>query len=255
MSTKIKTREKEEILYISFYEEEERKPCTLDWEVLADLDYCLSNINLLKTRILIIESLSPKSFIVGANIEVLKTLDAENIITWVKNGHSIFSKLQDLSIPVIAKIDSYALGGGLELAMACDFIIAGEKAKFAQPEASLGVMPGWGGTYRLAKLIGINRAKEMFFTGEIIDSDLAYKWGICNHVCKSEELDTYVENLAIKIISNDSKVLCYEKVLLNRYISKDIKENAFDEGITSSVCMNSDTTKKRLKEFFDKRKK
>ena len=94
-------------------------------------------------RAVVLKSDSPKSFVVGANINVLKTLDADNIQDWVKNGHRIFRRLQELPVPVIAKVEKFALGGGLELAMSCDMIIASEEARFAQPEAGLGVMPGW----------------------------------------------------------------------------------------------------------------
>ena len=137
----------------------------------------------------IVESRSPKSFVVGANLAVLKAQDETNIGDWVKNGHRIFNQLQHLPQPVIAKVAKNALGGGLELAMACDFIIAGENARFGHPEAGLGVMPGWGGSYRLRMLVGPARAKEMIFTAQPIDAATACAWGLVNRVCKEEELD------------------------------------------------------------------
>ena len=257
MATKINFRVKDNIGFITFYEEIERRPCTLDWEVLEDLDKCIDNIlsNIETYKVIVLESSSKKSFIVGANIEVLKTLNSENISLWVKNGHRIFNRFADLPIPVIAKVENFALGGGLEIAMACDMIIASEKAKFGQPEASLGVMPGWGGSYRLPKLIGINRAKEMFMTGKIIDAKLAYEWGIVNHVCKGEEIDLFVEELINEISKNDSKVIAYVKEILSNEEKQEIIENCMHESITSSNCMASESTTKRLNNFFESRKK
>lgn len=111
------------------YEEVERRPCTLDWDSLAMLEDAIAKIRQdEEVRAVVLQSASPKSFVVGANIKVLETFNAENIMDWVKNGHRIFNQLQQLPVPVIARVESYALGGGLELAMACDMIIACEEA-------------------------------------------------------------------------------------------------------------------------------
>lgn len=257
MATKINYTAKDNIGFITFYEEIERKPCTLDWEVLKELDECINNImsNIETYKAIVIQSSSKKSFIVGANIEVLKTLNSENISYWVKNGHRIFNRFAELPIPVIAKIESYALGGGLEIAMASDIIIASEEARFGQPEASLGVMPGWGGTYRLPKLIGVNRAKEMFMTGKIIDARLAYDWGLVNHICNKGEIDTFTEELIDEVSKNDSKVIAYVKEILSNEDKQKMLENCMIESITSANCMSSKSTIKRLNNFFKARKK
>lgn len=257
MATKIRYREENNTAYITFYEEEERKPCTLDWEVLAELEACIRKVQerLDEIRTVVVESASPKSFIVGANIAVLKTQTADNIGDWVLNGHRIFNQLQLLPVPVIAKVARFALGGGLELAMACDFIIAGENAQFGQPEASLGVMPGWGGSYRLPMLIGPNRAKEVFMTGRRLDAGTAYEWGLVNRVCAEEELDGAVEELAAQIAQNDAGVLAKVKRIIFDDYQKGILQNGFLEAETSRNCMASEGTKQRLDRFFESRKK
>ena len=256
MATHIRFEEKENTAYITFYEEEERKPCTLDWDVLAELDEKITYIEEKKPGFtaVVLQSASPKSFIVGANIAVLKTQNSSNIGDWVLNGHRIFARLQKLPVPVIAKVAKYALGGGLELAMSCDMIIAGENARFGQPEASLGVMPGWGGSYRLPMLIGPNRAKEVFMTGRQLDAQTAYEWGLVNHVCKEEELDGYVSDMITDISKNSQEVLGMVKQIIFDETQSGVFHNSFIEAVTSAKCMDTEDTKGRLKAFFEKRK-
>lgn len=256
MATKIGYEKKEQIGYITIYEEVERRPCTLDWDSLAMLDEIIDGIAKEQSvRAVVLQSSSKKSFVVGANINTLETLNAENIMDWVKNGHRIFNKFQALPIPVIAKVEHYALGGGLELAMSCDMIIASEEARFAQPEASLGVMPGWGGSYRLANLIGPNRAKEMFFTGRQITAQQAYEWGLVNHVFPADQIDAGLQEILDGILNNDAGVLRFCKEIVNTHRQNEAMQNAYEEASTSSVCMASESTKARLRNFFDSRKK
>lgn len=243
--------------YITFEEEIERHPCTLDWTVLAELNDCCDKIEAVLDELdaVVLQSNSPKSFVVGANIAALEKLNPTNIMEWVQTGHSTFNRISRLPIPVIAKVKYMALGGGLEIAMACDFIIAGEQAKLGQPEASLGVMPGWGGSYRLATLIGPARAKELFMTAKPLTAQEAYEWGIVNHVCPSEEIDEYVEEMLHQISKNDRQVLTFTKRFLNNRFYSGIDDDAQFEAISSSVCLNSEGTKKRLEDFFASRKK
>lgn len=256
MATQIRYEKKEAVGYITIAEEVERRPCTLDWDSLAMLEDVIAKIRQdEEVQAVVLQSASPKSFVVGANIIVLETLNAENIMDWVKNGHRIFNQLQQLPVPVIARVESYALGGGLELAMACDMIIASEEARFAQPEAGLGVMPGWGGSYRLANLVGINRAKEMFFTGRQIDAKQAYEWGLVNHVFAKDKMDEGIEEILADILKNDKRVLHLTKEIINIHKQPGIGQNACEEANTSSVCMASPSTLKRLENFFAQRKK
>ena len=256
MATHIKLVEENQTAFIKFYEEEERKPCTLDWDVLAELDKAIDAIQekAASLKAVVVESESPKSFIVGANIAVLKTQNAANIGSWVMTGHRIFARLQKLPLPVIAKVAKYALGGGLELAMSCDMIIAGENARFGQPEASLGVMPGWGGSYRLPMLIGPNRAKEVFMTGRQLDAETACQWGLVNRVCKEEDLDHCVTELVEQISKNSSQVLAMVKQIIFDETQSGVTCNSFIEAATSSLCMGTEDTQKRLNDFFESRK-
>lgn len=138
--------------------------------------------------------------------------------------------------------------------MACDMIIAAREAQFAQPEVSLGVMPDWGGSYRLAMLIGPNRAKEMFFTGKMISADQGYNWGLINHVCSKEEIDEAINHIVSEIKKNDTKVLGYVKEIINRHTKEGVQHNTFEETTTSAICMTSLSTQQRSNNFFAARK-
>lgn len=238
-------------------EEVERRPCTLDWVVIREMNACLDEIaaKLDEVDAVVLESASKKSFVVGANIAALEELNPENIMEWVHLGHDVFNRFSQLPIPTIAKVTYMALGGGLELAMACDIIVAGEDAKLGQPEASLGVMPGWGGSYRLATLVGPSRAKEMFMTGIHLTAKEAYDWGIVNHICPADEIDEYVDSMVARISANDRKVITYIKGFVNDRFYGGMNHDAVFEAISSSVCLASPSTSERLANFFNSRKK
>ena len=152
------------------------KPPTLDYVALDELAARIATIRTAAEglRAVILRSASEKYFCVGANINALRTLDAETIVPWVEHGHAVFNDLAGLPLPVIARVDGFCLGGGLELAMACDLIVAWRRRPLRPAKAVLGVIAGWGGTWRLPRQgVGLPRAKEMFFTGKVIAADKA----------------------------------------------------------------------------------
>ena len=142
------------------------KPPTLDQSSLQELDTILEEImrKAPEIRVVILESRSERFFCAGANLDVLKTLTAKNFGEWLELGHRVFALLENLPVQVVAKVGGYALGGGLELAMAADVIVAGESARLGLTEARLGFVPGWGGIFRLAERVGRSRAKRMCST-------------------------------------------------------------------------------------------
>ena len=149
-STTIRLVIEEEIATI-FLQPPESKPPTLDLETLSELERCVEEIQSKQPRVVLVRSTSNRSFCVGANINALKDIDENSIVPWVRKGHKVFNEIEDLVMPVIAVVEGHAMGGGLEFAMACDLIFASQEAKFAQSEASLGFIPGWGGTHRLTR--------------------------------------------------------------------------------------------------------
>ena len=254
MSTKIDFIIEQGIGYITFFDEKKGCPCTLDYEVLEALNAIIDEVYSGKKediRALVIQSRSEKYFNLGANIKVLQKITPESIINWVLKGHRIFNKFAELSIPVISKVEGYALGGGMELAIATDMIIASEEARFGQPEASLGVIPGWGSTLRLQKLIGTVRAKELFFTGRIITANEAYRMGLVCRVIKKEDMNNTFKETLEAIIKNSNLSISLIKKIMRKSITQELQVNVLEEAVASSLCMQSPDTIKRLNNFFN----
>ena len=254
MQTHVSFEQKDDIGYLTFACDERGKPTTLDLQVLDELDACLDDIDAVTAtlRAVIVQSAFSKYFIVGANINALQTLNAETIVPWVQRGHAVFNRLARLPMPVIAKVEGYALGGGLELAMACDFIVATESAKFGQPEANLGVVAGWGGSYRLPSRVGLSKAKELFFTGRIVDAETARDIGLADFV---GDVDTYLSALLTDIRKCGRTAVAYMKQLIDNSPHITIEQNCLDEAVASSRCMADVETQARVASYLESRKK
>jgi enoyl-CoA hydratase len=173
----------------------------LDAEVLGELEGAVRAVaERSETRAMIVTG-SGKAFVAGADIAAMKAMTPEDARAFASLGHRVFASLETLHCPVIAAVNGFALGGGCELALACDFIYASEKAKFGQPEVKLGVIPGFGGTQRLARRVGIARARELIFTGAVIGADEASRLGLVSRVVPPDELLTVARDTAQTIAS------------------------------------------------------
>jgi enoyl-CoA hydratase len=203
---------------------------------------------------LVLQAESERYFVVGANIRALETLNAGTIVEWVERGHSVFNRLEALPLPVIARIDGFALGGGLELAMACDLIVATESAKFGQPEANLGLVAGWGGTRRLPQRIGTARAKELFFTGRAISAETALAYGLINFVGHAQAVDTYLDHLFEEMRPLSASAIGHMKHLVNISAQITQSENCAAEADASQQLLSGADTQKRVASFLDSRK-
>ena len=168
----------------------------LNTEVIQDLDAVLDSIDLGTTRVLIVTGAGEKSFVAGADIAAMSTMTVQEAREFSKAGNDVFRKLETLPIPSIAAVNGFALGGGNELAMSCDIRYCSENAMFGQPEVGLGITPGFGGTQRLARLIGTGKAKEMVYAAVNIKADEAYRVGLVNAVYTQEELMPAAKKLA-----------------------------------------------------------
>lgn len=154
-------------------------------------------------RVLIVTGAGDRAFCVGADIGIWSELEPLDMWRrWVREGSAVFDRLARLRIPTIAAINGFAFGGGLELALACDLRIAAASAQLAAPEVKIGTVPGWGGTYRLAALIGPSRAKQLIFTGARIDAERAERWGLVNEVVPAVDLMNRARALAQEIAAN-----------------------------------------------------
>lgn len=160
----------------------------LNSQVLDELDQTLDAIDLDTVRCVILTGAGDKSFVAGADIGEMSTLTKAEGEAFGKKGNDVFRKLETLPIPVIAAVNGFALGGGCEISMSCDIRICSENAMFGQPEAGLGITPGFGGTQRLARTVGVGMAKQLIYTARNIKADEAYRIGLVNAVYPQEEL-------------------------------------------------------------------
>jgi enoyl-CoA hydratase len=165
-------------------------------------------------RVLIVTGAGDKAFVAGADIAAMAKMSAVDGLDFSRLGHRVMESFEDLPIPVIAAVNGFALGGGLELALACDLIVASDKARFGQPEINLGLIPGFGGTQRLPHRIGHNKARELIMTGEMFDAKTALELGLANQVVAPGELTETTRKLAEKIASKSAVALRQAKAAL-----------------------------------------
>jgi enoyl-CoA hydratase len=165
-------------------------------------------------RVLIFTGAGDRAFVAGADIAAMAQMTATEGLEFSRLGHRVLQTIEDLPIPVIAAVNGFALGGGLELAMACDLIIASEKARFGQPEINLALIPGFGGTQRLPHRIGHARARELIMTGDMFDAPTALSWGLVNKVVAPEHLLAETRTLAEKLASKSAVALRQAKAAL-----------------------------------------
>ena len=174
----------------------------LNSQVLDELNATLDAVDLNETRCLILTGAGQKSFVAGADIGEMSTLTKAEGEAFGKKGNDVFRKLETFPIPVIAAVNGFALGGGCEISMSCDIRICSDNAVFGQPEVGLGITPGFGGTQRLARLVGAGMAKQMIYTARNIKADEAYRIGLVNAVYAQEELMPAAEKMAAGIAKN-----------------------------------------------------
>ena len=192
-----------------------------------------------------------KAFVAGADIKYMSGLDVEQAKAWGALGHEAGRLLETMPRPTIAAVNGFALGGGCELALACDIRYASATAKLGQPEVNLGIIPGWGGTQRLARVCGLGIAKELIFTGRLVDADEALRIGLVNGV-HDPVLDKARETGAL-LASKSPVALRLMKELANRALGGDHAANLEAEGDTFGQLFSSEDAKEGLTAFVEKR--
>ena len=196
---------------------------------------------------------SGRSFVAGADIGVQSVFDVEGGREWGKRGSYILRKLEKMEIPTIAAVNGFALGGGCELALACDIIVASTKAKFGQPEVSLGITPGFSGTQRLPRRVGIAKAKELIFTGGMIRAADAEKIGLVNKVTEPETLMSEAKDMAGRITKNAPIAVKYAKACIDRGMQTDIDSGIALENELFAMCFATKDQKEGMHAFLEKR--
>jgi enoyl-CoA hydratase len=206
------------------------------------------------TKVIIITGSGEKAFVAGADISEFADFNIKNAEKLAAEGQKIlFDYIENLSTPVIAAVNGFALGGGLELAMACHFRVASDNAKMGLPEVSLGVIPGYGGTQRLPQLVGKGRAMELVMTAGMIDADKALEYGLVNHVTSQEELIALAEKIASKIMRNSSVAIKGAIKAINANY-KDGVDGYKTEIKQFGKCFGTEDFKEGTTAFLEKRK-
>lgn len=226
----------------------------LNSTILGELDTLFTELENDSSISVIILTGEGKAFVAGADITEMSSMDAAEGKAFGEKGAKVFRKIELLSKPVIAAVNGYALGGGCELAMCCDIRIASAKAKFGQPEVGLGITPGFSGTQRLPRLVGMGKAKELIFTAEAINADEACRIGLVNSVAEPEELMNTAVAMAEKIAGKAPVAVKYSKESINRGMQCSMDEAINIEANLFGLCFATEDQKEGMKAFMEKRK-
>lgn len=222
--------------------------------VLEELEAAFDQVDLETTRVIILTGAGTKSFVAGADIAEMSTLTKEEGEAFGKKGNDIFRKIETFPLPVIAAVNGFALGGGCEISMSCDIRICSENAVFGQPEVGLGITPGFGGTQRLARIIGVGKAKEMIYSAGNIKAEEAYRIGLVNAVYPQEELMDMAKKLANKIARNAPIAVRACKTAINEGLDVDMDKAIVVEEKAFGSCFETEDQVEGMKAFLEKRK-
>lgn len=225
---------------------------SLNTNVLKALNSTLDEIENDSEIFVLVITGAGKAFVAGADIAEMLNFKASEVVDWVPLGSGTMTRIENLKIPVIAAVNGFALGGGCELALACDIRIASEKAKFGLPEVTLGILPGFGGTQRLPRLVGEGVAKELIFTGSMIDANEAYRIGLVNKVVPADELLNSCIAMAEKIAKNAQIGVRQAKKAVTNGMQTDVITGIAYENQLFSLCFSTEDQKTGMGAFVNK---
>ena len=226
----------------------------LNSSILAELENFCDNFDCNRMRCLIITGDGEKSFVAGADISEMANLKMLQANTFGARGARVFRKIETLHVPVIAAVNGFALGGGCELAMACDIRICSDNARFGQPEVGLGIIPGFSGTVRLARLVGMGMAKQLIYTGKAIKADEALRIGLVNAVVPQAELMDKAMELANQIAANAPLAVKAAKKCINEEYDMTADEAIMNESVIFGRCFLTEDQKNGMAAFLNKQK-
>ena len=226
----------------------------LNLDVLSELEQVLDAVSIETTRCLILIGAGEKSFVAGADIGEMSTLTKAEGEKFGLKGNAVFRKIEIFPLPIIAAVNGFALGGGCELAMACDIRIAAENAVFAQPEVSLGITAGFGGTQRLSRIIGLGKAKELLYTTSKIKAEEALRLGLVNAVYPQNQLMDECIKMAERIAQNAPIAVRATKKAVNEGMHLDMDKAINIEAELFGSCFDTDDQKNAMKAFIGKLK-
>jgi enoyl-CoA hydratase len=225
----------------------------LNSQVLDDLAAAFDGIDTNVVRAVVLTGAGEKSFVAGADIGEMSTLSKEEGEAFGKKGNDIFRKIEEFPVPVIAAVNGFALGGGCEISMSCDIRICSENAMFGQPEVGLGITPGFGGTQRLARTVGVGMAKQLIYTARNIKADEAYRIGLVNAVYPQEELMAAAEKMASQIAANAPIAVRACKKAINDGLQTDIDAALVIEEKLFGSCFETEDQREGMANFLRKK--
>jgi enoyl-CoA hydratase len=204
-------------------------------------------------RVVLLTGAGEKAFVAGGDIRYLGSLDVEGARAFALQAQRVYERIESFPKPVIAVVNGFALGGGCELAMACDLRIAAETARFGQPEVKLGIIPGFAGTQRLARLVGKGRAKELVFGGEMIDAREAWRIGLVNRVVPADRLMSEARAVAATMVSKSASAIRLAKEAIENGLEMDFARAARYEADLFALCFATADAREGIKAFVEKR--
>ena len=226
----------------------------LNAQVLEDLDKALDGVDLKIVRCLVITGAGDRAFAAGADIAAMADMGPEEAAAFSRRGNAVFRRIESFPLPTLAAVNGYALGGGCELSMACDIRLCSENAVFGQPEVTLGITPGFGGTQRLMRLIGMGKAKELIFSARTVKATEALEMGLVNGVYPAEELLPAARKLAERIGRNAPIAVRACKAAMNEGVDQAMDEAIVTEVREFSGCFTSEDQKRGMQAFLNKQK-
>ncbi len=222
--------------------------------VFADLEAVLDDVENDDDVYVVVITGAGRAFIAGADIGEMAPMNVAEGLAFSELGNRLLMRVDMMEKPTIAAVNGFALGGGCEMALACDIRIASEKAKFGQPEVGLGIIPGFGGTQRMARIIGTGAAMELIYTADTIDAQKAKEIGMVNYVVPAEELMDKTMEMAHKICKNAQKAIRVSKMAIRRGIDCDISTAVTYEALAFATCFGTEDQKEGMQAFLEKRK-
>ena len=206
-------------------------------------------------KVIILTGEGDKAFSAGADIEYMSKISPDESVEYAKLGQLVTSTIEQVKQPTIAAVNGFALGGGCEVAMSCDIRLAADTAKMGQPEVTIGIPPGWGGTQRLLRIVGIAKAKELVYTGRVVKADEAKEIGLVNHVFPLASLHEEAMKIAKKIADNSAMGVQMSKIAINKGRNADLDTGLSVELLAWRNCFTNPDREERMTAFVNKSKK
>jgi 3-hydroxypropionyl-coenzyme A dehydratase len=247
----LKVEREEEVVQITISRQDKLNAMNLD--VMDEFISLLDNLEKDSSRVIIITGDGPKAFSAGADIEYMSNIGPTEAEKYALRGHEVLNRIEKLEKPVIAAVNGYALGGGCELALSCDIRFASPNAQLGQPEVTLGICPGWGGTQRLLRIVGPARAKDLIFSGRKIMAEEALSMGLINKIFPSESLLSETKAYAKVLSKNSSFAIGISKMLVNRGTDANLDTGLKLEIYSWAVCFSTKEREELMRKFIEKK--